>query len=69
MSSYFEELAKAMPKEEITLVIKDANGVKEHKAEYSPLTGSVRIAGIVCSKRELGLWLKRFYNAELIEIK
>ena len=63
----FEMMAEMLPKKQITIKVKDAKGVvKEYKADFSPLTGTVSIGGIACSLKELGKNLKMLYNVTLI---
>ena len=63
----FEMMADMLPKKQITIKVKDSNGtVKEYKADFSPLTGTVTIGRITCSMKKLGQHLEMFYNVTLV---
>ena len=64
-----QQLAEALPQETLSLTYKDKSGQHTVPVNYSPLTGTVTVGKIACSKSELPAYLELFYKAELIELK
>ena len=65
----FEILAQQMTKEKLNLTWSDATGTHTAQVDHSPLTGTVSIGKIACSKQELPRWLSAFYKATFISLE
>lgn len=65
----FQMLADAMPKSKAKVTYSENGKIKSVECDYSPLTGTISLGKIACSKSELPKMVKLIYpNAEIISI-